>query len=353
MQGRYTRRLAWVALAAFLALTAYGAMAALPPNARVPQANLTKTIEAQRRLTSQQPDDAAAWNDLGNLLVLAGRHGEAEEAYRKAVALDPEKESALFNLALLLQQKGELKEAFKTFERVTKAAPGNAWAYYQIGAIRERWGDESAAIRAYSQAFALDPQLAFPEVNPQIVDNRLATQSMLRAYRQEGSIARAVPPVYEDPRRIRDLLVPPPSGGAVPQAGAAAAATEPATPEAPGSLSQTRVLTGRDLADVPGSAGQATPSGAAQPYRIARPGTVPPGEIQQPQGTVGFGVPNYGRQAIPRGTQEWRRPGGGGTDPNNPYAAPGGTGAYYRPGGQSTGRIGLRVIPLGQRDGRA
>jgi hypothetical protein len=355
VQGRNTRRLAWVGMAGFLALTAFGAMAALPPNSRVPQANLNKTIEAQKRLTSQQPDDAAAWNDLGNLLVLANRPGEAEDAYRKAVTLDPQKESSLFNLALLLQQKGQTKEALKTFEQVLKVAPGNAWAHYQIGAIRERKGDESAAIRAYSQAFALDPQLAFPEVNPQIVDNRLATQAMLKAYRQEGSIPRAVPPVYDDPRRIRDLLVPPPT---VPQT--ATPVPVPSDKAAAGSQAgaqqTTRVLTGRDLGTGSAGAGQATPSGSGeQPYRIARPGSQP-GEIPAQAG-VGFGVPNYGngRQAIPRGgTQEWRRPGGAtGTDPNNPYAYPngGGTGGYYRPGGQSTGRIGLRVIPLGQRDG--
>lgn len=346
MQGRNSRRLGWAALAATIALTAFGAMAALPPVARVPQANLNKTIEAQRRLTLEQPQDAAAWNDLGNLLVLAGRMDDAEAAYRKSVELDPNKESALFNLGLLQQQRGKLREAYKVYKKLIDVAPSHAWAHYQIGAIRERWGSESAAIRSYATAFALDPQLAFPEVNPQIVDNRLATQAMLRAYRNEGSAAPAVPTVFDDPRRIRDLLIPPPAIGA-----AAKEAESEAAPSAGSSGETSRVLTGKDLSAAGSTAGQATPSGAggAGPYRSARPGNP-----QQPPGAgQGFGVPNVGgvRQPIPRGTQEWRR------DPNNPSgtAYPGTvinppSGGYYRPGIPSTGRIGLRVLKDERRD---
>lgn len=347
MQGRNSRRLGWAALAASVALTAFGAMAALPPVTRVPQANLNKTIEAQRRLTTEQPQDAGVWNDLGNLLVLASRMDDAEAAYRQAVELDPAKESALFNLGLLLQQKGKFREAHKVYGKLIDVAPSHAWAHYQVGAIRERWGDESAAIRSYAAAFALDPQLAFPEVNPQIVDNRLATQAMLRAYRNEGSAAPAVPTVFEDPRRIRDLLVPPPAAGTPVRA----AEPEEVPPPAAQGSETSRVITGSDLTAAGSMAGQASPSGAggAGPYRVARPGNPP----QPPGAGQGFGVPNAGgiRQPIPRGTQEWRR------DPNNPggTAYPGTaitppSGGYYRPGVQSTGRIGLRVLKDDRRD---
>ncbi len=53
--------------------------------------NLTKTIEAQRRLTVERPDDAAVFNDLGNLLLLVPQPAEAEAAYRTAIELDPDK----------------------------------------------------------------------------------------------------------------------------------------------------------------------------------------------------------------------------------------------------------------------
>ena len=111
MQGPNSRRLGWAALLASVALTALGAMAALPPVTRVPQANLNKTIETQRRLTTEQPQDAAAWNDLGNLYVLAGRMNDAEGAYRKAVEIEPGQQSALFNRRMRDQEEGRKRIA--------------------------------------------------------------------------------------------------------------------------------------------------------------------------------------------------------------------------------------------------
>lgn len=373
MQRRISRRLRGAGLVAGAALTAFGAIAALPPVGKVPQATLNKTIEAQKRLTTEHPEDAAAWNDLGNLEVLASRPADAEAAYRKAVELDPGRESSLFNLGLLLQQRGEAKEAEKLYRQVLKVDPDNAWAHYQIGAIRERRGDKSAAIEAYAEAFALNPQLGFKEVNPQIVDNRLATEAMLRAYRNQGTLAPSVPTVYDDPRRIREMLVSPPGVEAATSPIRDTGTDTKKTPPAPPSAAGSRVLTNRDLNAVSNS-GQATPSGAPQngmqqpqgAYRIQRPSG---GELAPGSG-AGFGVPGRGR--IPRATQEWRR-----ADPNSPgntaypgtvinpgvnQAVPGapgspyppaqGNNSYYRPGVSSTGRIGLLLLP-GRHDGHA
>ena len=102
--------------------------------------NLTKAIEAQRRLTAEHPQDPAVFNDLGNLLMLVPQAAEAEAAYRKAIELDPNKASALFNLGLLLQQRGELREAEDLYQRAVKADPNHAWAHYQLGTIEEARG---------------------------------------------------------------------------------------------------------------------------------------------------------------------------------------------------------------------
>src|SRR5207244_12716350 len=86
----------------------------------------------------------------------------------------------------------------------------HACAYYPIGSLHEIAGRETKAIDAYSRAFALDPQLAFRDVNPLVVDSKLVTQAMLKAYRQ-GSRPPEVPKIYDDPNRIASLLVPPPA----------------------------------------------------------------------------------------------------------------------------------------------
>jgi DNA-binding SARP family transcriptional activator len=306
------------------------ALAAAPPN-------LTHALEAQRRLVTEHPNDPAVYNDLGNLLLLAHQPADAETAYRKAVELDPKRTSALFNLGLLLQQRGKPKEALDSFRQVLEAQPEHAWAHYQIGAIYEAGGQESKAVDEYARAFALDPQLAFPEVNPHVVENKLVTEAMLRAYRQDYGVPMA-PSVYEDPHRIAALLVPPPQ----PLADAAkdAAAAKPATPQPP-------------------AAGQPA---AGQPGKVLRQNDLdgratgqagPPGSVRNPQ-QPGVRVPSN----VPRGTRQWERP-----EPTIQYPtddgrqqmqvpAPGQVitpppagGVYYRPGYQSTGRLNLQVMP--------
>lgn len=314
------------------------ALAAAPPN-------LGRAMEAQLRLVKERPQDPAVFNDLGNLYLLSHQTDEAEQAYRKAVALDPKRVSALFNLGLLLQQRGEPKQALDFYRQVLELQPEHAWAHYQTGAIYEAGKQPSKAVDEYARAFTLDPQLAFREVNPQIVDNKLVTQAMLKAYRA-GYGEPQVPAVYEDPHRIADLLVPPPA--TADGKDAAAKPAQPAPAAAPGKAGAAAaqpasppVIRSRDLDTR--VTGQAAPQGAVHNSNRMQPtGRTPPN--------------------VPRGMREWERP-----EPTVQYpaegqqplmpAAPGQVvtpppgGVYYRPGYQSTGRLNLQVMP-DQRDAR-
>src|SRR5690606_16991325 len=106
--------------------------------AATPPEYLPQALEAQRRLVADRPGDAAAHNDLGNLLLLAGDHAGAEAAYRQAVELAPERAPYHQNLALLLQQIDRPAQAQHHYRRVVELDPTNAWATYQVGALLER-----------------------------------------------------------------------------------------------------------------------------------------------------------------------------------------------------------------------
>jgi hypothetical protein len=324
------------------------ALAAVPPN-------LSHAIEAQKHLTVDHPQDPAAFNDLGNLFLLARQSGEAEAAYRKAVELDPQRVSALFNLGLLLQQRGETKEALNLFHQVLEIQPEHAWAHYQAGALYEARGQESKAVDEYAQALALDPQLAFPEVNPHVVENKLLTQAMLRAYQKDYGVPQA-PSIYEDPHRIANLLVPPPqvpgADATTPKDTTAAkpAAQQPGQPgqqpagpgtagRAPVAQPDGAVIRERDLdSRMTGQAGPRgpvhTPPGANMP-RGAR-------QWERPEPTVQY--PSEGEDQQQQYQQPILAPGQVVTPP-----APGGV--YYRPGYQSTGRLNLQLVPE-KRDAR-
>jgi Tetratricopeptide repeat len=320
------------------------ALAAAPPS-------IGRALEAQKRLAAERPNDPAVFNDLGNLFLLAHQPEEAEQAYRKAVALDPKRVSSLFNLGLLLQKRGERKQALDFYHQVVDAQPEHAWAHYQIGALYEAGGQTAKAVDEYARAFSFDPQLAFREVNPQIVDSKLVTQAMLQAYRQ-GYGEPQVPTVYEDAHRIADLLVPPPQA-ATPDAAKDAAAKPVPTQAQPIPTPPIR-----------------PPAGTAQPgaagATVIRSGDLDTRVTGQaaPQGSAGRKVQPTSRvpQNVPRGMREWERPEPTVQAPmegsNPPVPAPGQVitpppgGVYYRPGYQSTGRLNFQVVPLEKRDAR-
>jgi hypothetical protein len=314
-----------VAAGALIAITAMTASATVPPN-------LGKALDAQKRLAAERPQDAAVFNDLGNLLVLARQPDAAETAYRRAVELDPQRVSALFNLGLLLQQEGNAREARLHYEKVLTLEPQHAWAHYQLGTIFEARSEKARAVREYAAAFALDPQLAFREVNPQIVDNRLVTESMLRAY-QRQSAAAGVPAIYDDPSRIRDLLVP-----------RTAKDVADANAAQPGGQQHGPVLRPKDLPT--GTMGQAmTPGG--------KPGApAPPAATQRPApigAYAGSGAPANGGPMAPYQSGRTWRPNPATTIPDGTQpgvvVTPPPTGIYYQPGVASTGQLGSQVMP--------
>jgi hypothetical protein len=289
------------------------------------------------------------FNDLGNLLMLVPQPAEAEVAYRKAIELDANKASALFNLGLLLQQRGDLREASDLYERALKADPNHAWAHYQLGSIQELRGQTSKAVDSYARAFALDPQLAFPEVNPHIVDNKLVTQAMLRAYRSDFAPPQ-VPKMYDDAARIAALLVPSPGQHDETKDQTATSQTQQRRPAGPGKVAPgaappaqgTTVLREQNL-DRRNTTGQASPPGTARGNTRPLSGA----QVQPQGGARQWNRPEPTIQEVPGGGDEG---GGDGAQPQ-PVIAPPAGGVYYRPGIQSTGRLNMLVVPDWARKG--
>src|SRR5215210_4933780 len=304
--------------AVLVAAVAIAAFAAVPPN-------LSKALEAQRRLVTEKPQDASVHNDLGSLLLLAERTEEAEAAYRRAIELDPDKVSALFNLAQLLQQRNEKREALRLYDHVVELQPNHAWAHYQIGTLYEGWDQKSKAVEHYARAFALDPQLAFKEVNPHIVENTLVTEAMLRAY--DGSPGPSQAPKYFEERdRIVNLLVPLPQTEA--QQEKQAAEQKEGTP-------------GQGQA-------QTRPGAAREGQNVLREGDLQNRATGQavPQGRGGRTTTRQQPQPTQRGLRQWERPEptlqevpgemeDPGAQPGQVITPPPG-GVYYRPGSHRT-----------------
>lgn len=361
----------WWILAALVPAVTLAAMTVSPRN-------LENALIAQRALALEQPEDARVFNDLGNLLVLAGELDQAEAAYTRALELDPQKVSTRFNLGLLLQQTGRFRDALEQYRSVLDIDAYHAWSYYQMGSLFDSWREDDLAVRYYAQAFSLDPQLAFPEVNPHVIDNRLLTEALLKAHSGQREMPSA-PKAYDDPARIAQLLVPPIP--VAPGDGEEDGDEEDDETEMAGSRPEdgpgTQRLTRGDL-DPDAAANQAAPPSGFNPGSSYRPPTriqqrptnlrqfnqrqVPTAPIH-PRTRTGAGRPLTTPGTVQQGTPR-RETGEQPTPPRNPLAdrpsAGSDTGGRTltpnaggprggRPGTSSTGRLEIRLEPMGPR----
>jgi len=323
-----------------------------------PPPNLDRAIAAQEALVAENPSDAQARNDLGNLLVLDGRSADAEEAYRNALELTPGLASAHYNLGLLLAQRGDRKEAAEQFQAVLAADPDHAWAHYQLGAIYDAQGSTKRAVKQYAKAFRIDPQLAFPEVNPNVIENDHVTEALLIAYRDLPAAAEA-PKTYERPSRIVSLMVqdqeteptgaeemaqPGETGEAMPGSSQSPGlGPRPSLPEVTGDESGEadeggtgKVLRPEDLEHENGL-NQATPSGGASS-----------GTYYQPQGGVRTPPRSYyqPRSNVPQGGSSGSSGNTRTLQPSNgrQQVQPNGNRRFI-PGLPSTGRLDMELLP--------
>ena len=90
-----------------------------------------------------EPDHLEARINLGRLLHMAGRLGEAEQVYR-AAAPDP---LLLFNLAILLEDRDREADAIESYRAALALDPQLADAHFNLARLHERARDPKASLR--------------------------------------------------------------------------------------------------------------------------------------------------------------------------------------------------------------
>lgn len=91
-------------------------------------------IEAYKKGLAIKPDDAAVYNQMGNIYGAQKKIPEATEALTKAAQLDPQMASkAYFNMGANLVNTGSADKASEFFKKATDSDPNYAEAWYQLG----------------------------------------------------------------------------------------------------------------------------------------------------------------------------------------------------------------------------
>ena len=129
-----------------------------------------EAAEHLRAALALRPDLPVARHNLGFLLDVLGRTGEAEAAFRSAVAADPDDPSARLSLARLLARTGRPDEAIGHLRAAVDADPALTQARQGLASLLNRAGrvgEAAAVLRAAA------------DIDPADVTSRLAAAEML------------------------------------------------------------------------------------------------------------------------------------------------------------------------------
>ncbi len=115
------------------------------------------------------PENGMVANNLGEALARGGRTAEAIEAFRKATAIDPGRERPRTNLANILAARasldGEPAEVADVYRGILRRQPDSAETHNNLGVVLAAMGDEDGAIRHYREAVRLKPDYADAHYN--------------------------------------------------------------------------------------------------------------------------------------------------------------------------------------------
>ena len=105
----------------------------------------------------QDPDNPHAWNNLANMLTLAGRSADAQQAYRRVITLAPDRAEAYYNLALSLRDEGQPGQAVHFLQQAIVRSPNFFRAYETLAMLCYRLGDTGGAAETYRVWSLRDP----------------------------------------------------------------------------------------------------------------------------------------------------------------------------------------------------
>jgi Tfp pilus assembly protein PilF len=116
-----------------------------------------KAIEALVKATDLDPDDKAAWSNMGLVLTRSGRFEEAVEAFDKAAALNPRDPAVWNNRGIALDHLGRYEEAIHSYVKALEIEPMDKVAWYNKAVAYFQLKQYDEALDAFNTALEIDP----------------------------------------------------------------------------------------------------------------------------------------------------------------------------------------------------
>lgn len=128
-------------------------IASLPVRKGISQNPAVKDLKV---ILESNPQDAAAWDVLGNLYKANGFYREAAAAYEEALLLEVENPSFNYHLGLVYAATERHEEALGLFKRVIKFEPRNGLAHATLSGCYRRLGLDELARHHLQKAIFLN-----------------------------------------------------------------------------------------------------------------------------------------------------------------------------------------------------
>jgi superkiller protein 3 len=114
-------------------------------------------IEYYQKAIDINPNDAAAYNNMGLAYDYLQNYDEAIRCFQKAIAIDPNSVNAYYNMGIAYYNLGNYREAIRCYKKAIAIDPNDAAAYNNMGSAYADLEDYREAIRCYKKAIAIDP----------------------------------------------------------------------------------------------------------------------------------------------------------------------------------------------------
>jgi tetratricopeptide (TPR) repeat protein len=216
------------------AATATAAGATPPPPTPMPNSSLLKLSGYLRQgpvgtepnavayldLIDHGRASAAQVNDFAAYLAKRGMPKIAMQYQEYATDLAPKDGTIWLNLGTIQRTMGSLGPAAGSFKKAISIDPNNALAHYNLGAVYDAEKSYDDAIEEYRRALVLEPDLADPRKNPQVVNNENLLAVRLTIYgNQAGALGLPLLQMQKTPPATKPAA-PPATPPAAPPAAA-------------------------------------------------------------------------------------------------------------------------------------
>lgn len=116
-----------------------------------------KILELER-ITSQNPDNAEAWANLGNIYFDTDNSEKAIVAYTKSLAIKPDDPNVITDMGVMYRKVGKFDEAMKTFDRAIQVDPRAQAARFNKGIVlMHDLNDAESAIKEWEELVKIHP----------------------------------------------------------------------------------------------------------------------------------------------------------------------------------------------------